>query len=82
MKNVYIIMKEDVYDYDTDSQLWVFEDSKKAYDYFNNLVTELKKEYSNVFDTIESDGDYIQCYNNGYYLERHIEITISKYDVL
>lgn len=82
MKNVYIITKEDVYDYDTFSQLWVFEDSKKAYDYFNNLVIELKKEYSNVFDTIESDVDCVQCYNDGYYLERHIEINISKYNVL
>lgn len=82
MKNVYIITKEDVYVYDKDSQLLVFEDSRKAYECFNNLATELKKEYSDVFNTIESDVDCIRCYNDGCYLERHVEITISKCNVL
>ena len=79
MEKVYIVMIENVMDFQKDITFKVFGKYGDAKDYKDKLVNQL--EDVSAYDTIQDEINYFECYNDGYYDEDHYSIDIIEQEV-
>lgn len=76
MKNVYVVIYDDAYEYDTKVYVKVFKELDGAREYMKKLLP--SKEDLTYMEVIEEDEDTFLAYEEGYWAKNHIFIHIEK----
>lgn len=78
-KSIFVVLENWSCDFESGNNMVAFDDKKKAINYMNGRITEIKQEYD--YDTCEEDEDDFSAFNEGYYAENHTDIRIEELEI-
>lgn len=82
MEKVYVVLMEHVSDFErVDFELKIFKEKESAKDYFKAFVGKIKEDYDILDFVIEEDENSFSAYEDGRYIENHIDIELIEKEI-